>query len=87
MRFSELATKEIINLANGGRLGALGDTDLVIDPNTGKIQSIVIPVRGRFQPRQGTPTDIAWSAIRRIGPEVLIVDLDEPPPSTHVEHS
>lgn len=76
MRLSELASKEIINLSDGGRLGPLGDTDLVFDPDTGQIESIVVPLRGRLS-RRSEETVIAWRAIRRVGPEVLIVDLDE----------
>lgn len=76
MRFSELASKEIINLTNGERLGPLGDTDLEIDPGSGLIHSILVPPRGRLM-RQGRTTVIPWRVIRRIGPEVMIVDLDE----------
>ncbi len=86
MRFTELASKEIINLTNGERLGPLGDTDLEIDPQTGTIQSILVPPRGRFV-RQGRTTLIPWRVIRRIGPEVMIVDLDEDAPASEVEEN
>lgn len=78
MRFTELASKEIINLTNGGRLGALGDTDLVIDPETGKIQAIVVPPRSRWA-KNGVETEIPWTAVRRVGPEVMIVDMEQAP--------
>ncbi|MDA8193001.1 MAG: YlmC/YmxH family sporulation protein [Thermaerobacter sp.] len=78
MRFTELAAKEIINLTNGGRLGPIGDTDLLIDPASGQIQSMLVPPRGRWA-KHGQHTEIAWSAIRRVGPEVLIVDLEAVP--------
>ncbi|MHB1957345.1 MAG: YlmC/YmxH family sporulation protein, partial [Sulfobacillus sp.] len=74
MRFTELASKEIINLSTGGRLGPLGDTDLVINGETGQIESIIVPARGRLS-RQAEETIIPWKAIRRVGPEVLIVDM------------
>ncbi|WP_053959020.1 YlmC/YmxH family sporulation protein [Sulfobacillus thermosulfidooxidans] len=77
MRFSELASKEIINLSNGSRLGPLGDTDLEIDPENGAIQAILVPPRGRFGRQIQQPTQIPWRSIRRIGPEVMIVDLDD----------
>lgn len=76
MRFSELATKEIINLNNGVRLGLLGDTDLVINPETGQIEQIVVIPRGRLG-KGGHTVDIPWSAVRRVGPEVLIVELED----------
>ncbi len=77
MRFSELAAKEIINLSNGSRLGALGDTDLEIDPQNGEIHTILVPPRGRFGRQVQHPIMIPWASIRRIGPEVMIVDLDD----------
>jgi sporulation protein YlmC with PRC-barrel domain len=39
MRMSELAGKEIINLNDGMRMGLAGDSDLVVDPDSGNIQS------------------------------------------------
>ena len=76
MRFSQLAGKEIINLRDGLRMGRLGDCDLQIDEATGRIETVAVPVRtGRWR----TPTadsGIPWHSIRRVGPEVLIVDLD-----------
>lgn len=77
MRMSELASKDIINLTNGGRLGSLGDSDLVIDPETGMIQAIIVPQRGHLN--RGQRIEIPWSAIRRVGPEVMIVDMADVP--------
>ena len=79
MRFSELSSKEIINLSNGSRLGPLGDTDLEIDPGNGEIHAILVAPRGRFGRQAHPPTLIPWRSIRRIGPEVMIVDLDDEP--------
>lgn len=77
MRMSELASKDIINLTNGGKLGALGDSDLVINPETGEIEAIIVPQRGRLN--RGQRIEIPWSAIRRVGPEVMIVDMADVP--------
>lgn len=77
MRMSELASKDIINLSTGGRLGSLHDSDFLIDPETGAIQAIVIGLRGQ-RPRTDR-LEIPWSAVRRIGPEVIIVDGDQVP--------
>lgn len=77
MRMSELSSKDIINLTNGGKLGSLGESDLIIDPETGSIQAIIIPQRGRLN--RGQKIEIPWAAIRRVGPEVMIVDLAEVP--------
>lgn len=74
---SELASKDIINLTNGGRLGSLGDSDLLINPETGEIEAIIVPPRGRLN--KGQRMEIPWAAIRRVGPEVMIVDLADIP--------
>lgn len=80
MRLSELGEKELINLNNGGRLGLLADADLVLDVESGKIISLIVPER-RFTFRfLGIPSDgmeIPWSAIRKIGYDMIIVELDE----------
>ena len=72
MRMSELASKEIINLTTGGRLGSLKDSDFLIDPQTGTILAIVVGLRGRGA--RVERLEIPWSAVRRVGPEVIIVD-------------
>jgi YlmC/YmxH family sporulation protein len=77
MRMSELASKDIINLTNGGRLGSLGDSDLVINPETGAIEAILVPQRGHMN--RGQKIEIPWQAIRRVGPEVMIVDMADVP--------
>jgi YlmC/YmxH family sporulation protein len=78
MRMSELSSKDIINLTDGGRLGSLADSDLVIDPQTGQIEKIIVSAKGRLA-YKGQRLEIPWSAIRRIGPEVMIVDLKDIP--------
>lgn len=79
MRFSELAMKEIISLTDGSRLGPLGDADLVFDEVSGRIEKILVPPKSRFQ-RALPPTEVPWNAIRRVGPEVVIIDLADPHP-------
>ena len=74
MRFSELARKEIINLEDGGRLGSVGDTDLELD-ESGRILAIHIPPRQGFW-RNRSPWKIPWDAVKRVGPEVLIVEIN-----------
>lgn len=77
MRLSTLGSRQIINLHDGSRMGMLGETELTIDPQTGEIDELVIPARSGFW-QQRRASVIPWSAVRRIGPEVMIVDLDTP---------
>lgn len=77
MRLSKLAGKEIINLQDGGRLGVIAETDLVVDSETGELESIIIPNHGTFfaRGREEKYTVIPWQSIKKIGSEVIIVDL------------
>lgn len=76
---SELGAKEIVNLLTGERLGLVGDTDLVLDENDGgRIVELHVPARRGLFAGRGVVT-IPWSAVRRIGPEVVLVELEEPP--------
>ncbi len=77
MRMSELSSKDIINLTTGMRLGSLGDSDLIINTETGAIEIILVALKDRAH--RGQRLEIPWSAIRRVGPQVMIVDIDEVP--------
>lgn len=79
MRLFELTGKEIVNLANGARLGVVGESDLAIDAETGRVCSIILPRKGNllnfWVDRQ--QLIIPWEAVRRIGREVIIVEIDQ----------
>lgn len=83
MRMGELAGKEIVNIYNGARLGVVGESDLVLDIETGEIRSIILPKRNNLiniwiDKQQ---LIIPWEAVRKVGAEVIIVDLDQTSPS------
>ncbi len=75
----ELAGKEIINICNGARLGVVGESDLAIDEDSGQVRSIIIPRRGNlinfWVEKQNMI--IPWDSVKKIGHEVIIVDLDQ----------
>ncbi len=73
MKYSELAGKEIIDIDEGIRLGVVSETDLIINFETGTIESIVIPYRGSMFNRR--ELIIPWHGIRKIGVDLIIVDL------------
>ena len=83
IRLSELEGKEVINLVDGARLGVIGEADMLIDVHTGEIHSIALPQRNTFlnlwADRQNMI--IPWQAIKRIGNEVIIVELDHTVPN------
>lgn len=76
---AELAGKEIINICNGARLGVVGESDLAIDEDSGQVRSIIIPRRGNlisfWVEKQNMI--IPWDSVKKIGHEVIIVDLDQ----------
>ncbi|MDW7651033.1 MAG: YlmC/YmxH family sporulation protein [Bacillota bacterium] len=76
MELSRLSRKEIINLHDGSRLGYVGESDLVINDRTGDIESIIIMPKGvGMKMRSVRELVIPWSSIKKIGEEVLIVDI------------
>lgn len=79
MRLSELIGKEIVNIVNGARLGVIGESDLAIDVENGQIQHIILPRRANvfnfWVDRQSMV--IPWDLVRKVGEEVIIVELDQ----------
>lgn len=77
MRFSKLGGKEIVSLPDCERLGYLGDCDLVLDGETGKIKSLIVPEN------KGTLSffidrryiEIPWERIKKIGNDMIIIDF------------
>lgn len=82
MRMCELVGKEIVNICNGSRLGVVGDSDIAINIDSGEIQSIILPRKSNFinlwVDRQHLV--IPWEAVRKVGAEVIIVELDQSSP-------
>ena len=77
MRLSELVGKRIVNIYDGGVLGTVGDSDLLVDPETGMISAIILPSRGiRYRPGDRRQLVVPWEAVRKIGSEVIVVEMD-----------
>lgn len=82
MLLSELAGKEIVNLHDGAKLGFIGESDIKINSN-GKIEAIIIGSKtgvGWFLKKNSEKESdyvvVPWKAIKKIGSEVIIVDID-----------
>ncbi len=78
MRLSNLSGKEVINLGDGARLGIIEECELTFDYKSGIIHTIVLPKKnGLFSFFSDIKSStIPWQAIKRIGDEVIIVDLN-----------
>ena len=75
VKFSELKCKEVICVADGRRLGFVSDVELEIPE--GCIKCILVPGPCHFLGIFGRKDDfvIPWCAIRRIGPDIILVDI------------
>lgn len=83
MFLSDLGGKEIINLFDGSKLGLIGDADLAISAK-GEIEAIILTSRSGFsgfftgmgeRDRDRDLIVIPWQAVKKVGSEVIIVDL------------
>lgn len=74
LKTSDLKLKEVINVIDGKRLGAI--TDIEIDIETGRLTAIVVPGQGRFLGFFGRNEDmiIPWDKINKIGMDVILVE-------------
>lgn len=76
MELSRLLRKEIINISDGSRLGYVGESDLVFNGQTGEIISMIVTPKGiSSKLRQSRELVIPWTAIKKVGEELLIVDI------------
>jgi YlmC/YmxH family sporulation protein len=76
-RCADLRQKEVINIADGKRLGFL--LDLEINLEDGKIEALIIPAGGKILGFFGKDTEIVipWEKIKKIGEEIILVELDD----------
>jgi len=77
MSFSEIRRKDVINIRDGRKLGR--PIDLILN-DSACVQALVVPGRsggllGFLKPdREGCVID--WSRVRRIGDDVILVELE-----------
>ena len=77
MRFLDLCQKEVINVNDCCRLGCVSDIEF--DCGCGKICAIIVPGPGKYLCFICKDYEfcIPWVKIIRIGPDIILVDLDE----------
>lgn len=76
MRWTQLAGKEIIDITSARRLGSVADADLVFDPVSGRIHELrVASRRPGLLGWRARVTVVPWSAVRRIGEDLVLVEL------------
>ncbi|CAH0346139.1 YlmC/YmxH family sporulation protein [Bacillus sp. CECT 9360] len=85
MRLSELSGKEIVDVKRAERLGVLGQTDLEIN-ESGQITALIIPsVKWFGLKRNGNEIRVPWKHIKKIGTDMIIIDIPEHQPYSEQE--
>lgn len=77
IKTSDLRQREVINIVDGKRLGFVSDLDINLEE--GRINSIIIPAQGKFFSLFARSGDyvIPWEQIKKIGSDVILVELKE----------
>ncbi|MCM2533490.1 YlmC/YmxH family sporulation protein [Neobacillus pocheonensis] len=73
VKISDFQIKDVVNIADGKRLGNIGDIE--INLTTGKIDAVVITGSGRVLGFFGRDEDVVipWKNIIKIGQDVILV--------------
>lgn len=77
MKLSEISRKEIVDLNEGNFWGPVGKADVLIDPHTGEIISLLLTgSKGFMGLGQSEEITIPWSNVVKVGQDALIVDIE-----------
>lgn len=79
MRASELEGKEVIELQTGERLGAIKDWELMINTETGLVESLLITKHSWGNIDKGCQS-IPWNKIRKISRDLVLFEEDKTKP-------
>jgi YlmC/YmxH family sporulation protein len=74
VRWSEFSNKECVDLTSGEKLRKFSHADLKFNPQTGKIEALLIPVHTSWFKKNSYEVELSWQTIRKVGPEMVIVD-------------
>lgn len=73
-RIAELQYKELVDISDGTRYGYI--SDLEVDTEQGTIKNVIVYGRPRMFGLLGRESDTVfpWSAIKRIGADLILID-------------
>lgn len=77
VKISDLRLREVVNVVDGRRLGAIKDID--IDLDEGMIRAIIVPGESRMFSMFGGRTDdlyVPWENIQKVGIDVILVEVE-----------
>lgn len=74
--FDELASKEVVNMNDGRRLGSIVDMELEL--TEGRVLNVIVPGPSRMMGlvRGDRDFSIPWERIVKIGDDVVLIDMD-----------
>lgn len=74
-RIADLRCKEVVNIADGMRLGTV--EDVLVDTGSGRVAALIVPgpcrCLGLFFP--GDDYIVRWEAVRRIGDDLILIEI------------
>ncbi|MEW6309024.1 MAG: YlmC/YmxH family sporulation protein [Bacillota bacterium] len=75
IKTSDLRQRDVINILDGRRLGMMSDIE--VDLENGRVTAIIVPGPGRVLGLFARDADyvIPWRSIRKIGIDVILVEL------------
>jgi len=75
-KITELSSKDIINLKDGAKLGAVKDVH--VDMVEGKVRAIILEGPRKYFRLLGTGGDIVvpWEKVKKIGVDAVLVEVD-----------
>lgn len=75
IKATQLETKDIVNLADGAKLGPV--KDLHIDLETGKVVALVLQAPRKYLGlmRSGRDMVIPWDLVKKFGLDTVLVEL------------
>lgn len=76
-RVSLFKNNEVVNLSDGRRLGFVSDADINFE--SGRLEAIMVAGAGRLfgAPAKDSELIIPFEKIKKIGDDVIIVDIEE----------
>lgn len=78
LRYNDISGKELIDISTGARLGVLGQTDIVINKKTGKIESFILYDYKWFgMKKNADESTLSWDMIEKVGDEIILVNLEK----------
>jgi len=73
-RAGELRQKEVINIQDASRLGYVSDVEVSLE--AGAIEAVIVPGKAKvFNFGKNGDFIIPWEKIKRIGEDVILVDI------------